>query len=425
MLEVDLSKTYALAVSGGIDSMVMLHMFATRLPRPDFFVVTVNHNLRKQASADCKFVAEYCKRFDVECKIFNVDVPNYCKAMKVSEETGARLLRLGVLNSLNVDYVCTAHNACDNAETVLMHIIRGSGANGSEGIRRESGKFLRPILHMSRQDIEEYAKAHNVPHVYDATNSEVKYTRNFLRHKVIPLLTELNANAQSNITRFAENIAEDNAYLDSLADLSHVKFAGVSAEIPSYLLLQPKPIAYRVLRKVFQSLNIWHDLEKQHYDAIIYLADNFGGKRISLPFGMVAVNDYDKVTIIKDQASPEYFFEIPFAVGLTETPVGKVVVGKQPQRGSLTLDVNKIPQSAVFRTRRQGDVFTKFGGGGTKPLNRYLIDKKIPERLRNQLLLVANGNVVLAIIGVEIADSVKVDANSDTYYAQMIKPTDE
>ncbi|MCM1289940.1 MAG: tRNA lysidine(34) synthetase TilS [Corallococcus sp.] len=425
MLDIDLTKTYALAVSGGIDSMVMLHMFATNSPRPDFFVVTVNHNLRKEASSDCKFVSEYCKRFNVKCKTFNVDVPNYCKAMKVSEETGARLLRLGVLNSLDADYVCTAHNACDNAETVLMHIIRGSGANGSEGIRRESGKFLRPVLHLSREDIENYAKAHGVPHVYDATNGEVKYARNFLRHKVIPLLAQINENAQSNITRFAENIAEDNAYLDSLADVSAVRFSGHSAEIPSYLLLQPKPIAYRVLRKVFAGLNVLQDFEKQHYDAIVNLAYNVGGKKISLPYGLVAVNDYDKVAILKDTVAEEHRFEISFVTGFTDTPVGKVVIDKQKTRGCLQIDVNKIPKSAVFRTCRQGDVFTKFGGGGTKPLNRYLIDKKIPQRLRSQLLLIADGNNVLAVCGVEIADSVKVDAASDAYYLKMLKSTDE
>lgn len=425
MIDVDLSKRYALAVSGGVDSMVMLHMFATCNPRPDFFVVTVNHNLRKEASADCKFVAEYCKKFNVKCKIFNVDVPNYCKAMKVSEETGARLLRLGVLNSLDVDYVCTAHNACDNAETVLMHLIRGSGANGCEGIRRESGKFLRPILHLSRENIEAYAKEHGVPHVYDVTNGEVKYTRNFLRHKVIPLLTELNPNAQSNITRFAENIAEDNSYLDGLADVTAVKFLGCSAEIPSYLLLQPKPIAYRVLRKVFAALNVFQDVEKQHYDAIVELADNFGGKKLSLPFGLIAINDYDKVTVVKDEAVEEYSFQIPFATGLTDTPVGSVAVEKQKTVGCLQLDANKIPSTAVFRTRRQGDTFTKFGGGGTKSLNKYLIDKKIPQRLRSQLLLIADGSTVLAVCGVEIADSVKVDDSSDVYYLKMLKSTDE
>lgn len=413
-MDFDRTKTYALAVSGGIDSMVMLHKFISMNPRLNFFVVTVNHNLRKEASSDCKFVENYCKKYGVKCKIFNVDVPTYCKAMKVSEETGARLLRLGVLNSLDVDWVCTAHHADDNAETVLMHLIRGSGANGSEGIRRANGKFLRPLLDMTRKDIENYARENDVPHVYDATNSQVKYARNFLRHKVIPLLCELNENACSNITRFAENIGEDNAYLESLADISKVKFTGYGAEIPSYLLLQPKPIAYRVLRKVFSRMNVWHDIEKTHFDAIICLADNFGGRKLSLPFGIVAVNDYDKITLLKDADDVlRQEFEIPFAEGITETPLGNVVVTSEKTDGYLRFDLKKIPEGAVFRTKKQGDVFCKFGGGGTKSLNKYLIDKKIPLRNRDRLLLVASGSDVLIVCGVEISDSVRTEEGSE------------
>lgn len=422
MLDLDLTKKYALAVSGGVDSMVMLHMFATANPRPDFFVVTVNHNLRKEASDDCKFVANYCKKFKVVCKTFNVDVPSYCQAMKVSEETGARLLRLGVLNSLDVDWVCTAHHADDNAETVLMHIIRGSGANGGEGIRRENGKFLRPLLHLSRADIEKYAEEHNVPHVYDATNSQTKYTRNFLRHNVIPLLAELNENVQSNITRFAQNIAEDNAFLESLADVSAVKFYGRRAEIPIELL-QPRPIAYRVLKKVFSRLNVWYDVEKSHYDAILALAESCGGKKVSLPFNLVAVNEYDKITIMKNGEEPHWDFEISFAQGVTTTPIGKVAVSQEISDG-LRMDIDKVPQTAVFRTRRQGDVFCKFGGGGTKTLNKYLIDKKIPSRLRDSLLLLADGNNVLVICGVEISDFVKTEDNSRIFGIRMLKDTE-
>lgn len=418
-VEVDLSLSYALAVSGGIDSMVMLHMFASMKPRPHFFVVTVNHNLRKEASADCKFVQDYCRKLKVKCRTFNIDVPSYCQAMKVSEETGARLLRMGVLNSLEVDRVCTAHHADDNAETILMHLIRGSGANGLEGIRRERGKFLRPMLHLSRADIEQYAAEHGVPHVYDATNSQVKYARNFLRNEVIPLLCKINENAPSNITRTAENVAQDNAYLESLADDGDVKIFGDRAEIPSYLLTQPKPIAYRVLRKVFLRLNIWYDIEKQHFDAIIQLADNFGGKKLSLPFNLVAVNDYDKVTILKQTEEKFFDFEMPFGEGTVKTPVGTVAVYRHRQKDALKFDVGKIPPTAVFRTRRKGDVFCKYGGG-TKALNRYLIDKKIPARLRDSLVLVADGSNVLIICGVEISDHIKVEQNSSVRYIKNL-----
>ena len=418
MKEIDFTKKYALAVSGGVDSMVMLHMFATLSPHPNFYVVTVNHGIRAEAESDCKFVADYCAKLGVECRVVNVDVPSYCKQHKVSIETGARILRYQVLDSLDTDYVCLAHNSNDNAETVLMHILRGSGAKGATGIKRKSGKYIRPIINLTREQIEQYAKDNDVPHVVDSTNDDIKYTRNFIRHKVLPLLTELNSSAQQNILRFASNIQQDDEYLDSLADISAVTFEGNSARIPKKLLLQPAPITYRVLSKVFNGLGVFYDIEKTHFEDIVAIANNVGGKRVNLPFNYVAINDYEHITICLNEINPTQTAGIPFKVGRTETPLGVVEVSQEPLPGSLRLDVDKIPKTAVFRTRKQGDVFTKFGGG-TKTLREYLIDKKIPQRTRDKLLLVADGNDVLVICGVEIADSVKVEDNSKTYYIKV------
>ena len=436
MKELDLTKKYALAVSGGVDSMVMLNKFATLSPRPSFYVVTVNHGIRNEAQSDCKFVADYCAKLNVECSIVTVDVPRYCEQNKLSIETGARILRYQVLDNLDCDFVCLAHNANDNAETVLMHILRGSGAKGATGIKRINGKYFRPILDLTREQIEQYAKEHNVAHVTDSTNDDTKYTRNFIRHNVMPMLTELNPQALQNILRFASNVTEDCGYLDSLADISTVEFDGNSAKIPQTLLLQPKPIAYRVLNKVFNRLGVYYDIEKAHFDAIVDVASNVGGKRVNLPFSYVAINDYDFVTILKSDLTREtellsetsseqlgnasHTMDIPFKVGRTVTPLGVVEVSKTSLTDSLRIDVAKIPATAVFRTRKQGDVFTKFGGG-TKPLKEYLIDKKIPQRIRDNLLLVADGNEVLVICGVEISDTVKVEQNSKNYYIKLNK----
>lgn len=411
---------YALAVSGGVDSMVMLHKFATLSVRPDFYVVTVNHSIRKEASADCQFVANYCAQLGVECQVFNVDVPSYCEQNKLSIETGARILRYQVFDSLDCDMICLAHNANDNAETVLMHILRGSGAKGATGIKSISSRYFRPILDLTRNEIEQYARENNVPYVTDSTNSDTKYTRNFIRHKVMPLLAELNPSAQQNVLRFASNIAQDDSYLDALADISAVQFDSQRAQIPVGLLLQPAPIAYRVLSKVFARLHVFYDIEKSHFDAIIALASGNGGKKVNLPFGYVATNDYSHVTIEKNTTDTAQDFEIPFKLGRTVTPIGTVEVSLVPLSESLRIDVNAIPQTAVFRTKRDGDTFTKFGGG-TKPLRKYLIDKKIPQRERNQLLLIADGNDVLVICGVEISDKVKVEQNSTPYYVKLHK----
>lgn len=401
--------------------MVMLHKFATFSPRLNFFVATVNHGIREEAAADCQFVADYCEKLGVECRVVQVDVPAYCAEHKVSVETGARILRYEVFDSLDCDYVCLAHNADDNAETVLMHILRGSGAKGASGIRELNGKYFRPLLNLTREQIVGYATEHGVPYVTDSTNDDVKYTRNFVRHKVMPLLEELNPSAKQNVLRFASSIQADDVYLDGLADVSTVQFEPNCAKIPAELLAKPLPIAYRTLAKVFNRLGVFYDVEKTHYDAILRLLRNVGGKSVNLPFNLVATNDYGYVTIWRNVENGEKCverFEIPFAVGATETPLGVVEVSETPVEGSLRFDVDKLPQNCVFRTRRQGDVFTKFGGG-TKSLKKYLIDKKIPQRQRDDLLLLASGNEVLVIVGVEISDTVRIDDGATPFYIML------
>lgn len=420
MLQIDKSAKYALAVSGGKDSMTMLHMFASLLPRPDFYVVTVNHNIRPEAHSDCCFVKDYCDSLNVECREVFVDVPRYAAEKKISEETAARILRYQVLDGLDCDYVCLAHHLSDNAETVLMHILRGSGANGASGIRRQNGRYLRPLLYMSREEIDLYAQQHNVPSVHDSTNDDDKYTRNFIRQNIMPQLKRLNPNAEQNIVRFAQNIAEDCDYLDSLADMTNVEIRDGFARIPKSFALQPEPLAYRTVNKVFCKLGVYKDIEKVHVDALKELAKGAGGKKINLPFGYIAVNDYDFITIEQASTSDLPEFEIPFSEGVFVTPVGTVEISKTPIKNSLMFDYDKIPQNAVLRVKRQGDTITKFGGG-SKTLKKYLIDKKIPQRLRDRLLLVAQGSEVYIICGVEISDKVKVTAQSNVYYVALKK----
>lgn len=417
MLKFDLTKKYVLAVSGGVDSMTMLHMFSAMSPRPNFSVVTVNHNIREQAQADCDFVEEYCKKLQVECRKVFVDVPRYAAERKLSEETAARILRYEVLENADCDFVCLAHHKGDNAETVLMHIVRGSGSYGAEGIRRQNGRYIRPLLDWSRADIEKYARENNVPYVHDSTNDETKYARNYIRKVVLPELVKLNQSAEENILRFAENIAEDNEYLDSLADISSVAFSEKQARIPADVLAQPKPLAYRALRKVFRRLGVFYDIERTHIEALIALSKVGGGKRVSLPFGYTAVNDYGYVTVTAAEDEQTQEFEFPFRIGETVTPCGTVAVADgPPQTGRfLRFDINAIPQNAVIRSKRQGDVFTKFGGG-SKPLRKYLIDIKIPRRKRDLLPIVASGSEALIICGVEISDKVRTTDGSKQYY---------
>lgn len=418
MITFDKNKKYVLAVSGGIDSMVMLHSVASIVPRPKFSVVTVNHNLRDTAQSDCDFVVSYCNKLGVKCTVVSIDVNTYANQHKLSTETSARVLRYQAFDKLPCDYVCLAHHADDNVETILMHLLRGSGANGITGIKQINGKYVRPLLTWTRTDIETYAKQHNVPFVTDITNSETKYTRNFVRHKVLPVLTEVNPNAKNNILRFANSITEDDKFINTFADISTVKFDNDRAQVPLKLLALPRPVATRIIYKVFNKLGVFYDIEHTHVTALIDLANNVGGKKVDLPFGYSATNDYNYVTIERNNDTDAPNVCVPFAVGTTVTPLGAVNVTATPTENALRFDLDKVPADAVIRTKRQGDIFCKFGGG-TKPLTRYLIDRKVPSRKRDRLLVVASGNNVLIICGIEISDQIKVDKNSNTHYIKL------
>ncbi len=419
MQQIDTTKTYVLAVSGGVDSMVMLHQFATKHKNVQFSVVTINHNLRKEASADCQFVQDFCSTLGVPCQTISVDVVGFCEQNKVSVETGARTLRYQVFESLPCDFVCLAHHKDDNAESVLMHLLRGSGATGAQGIQRQNGKYIRPMLLQSKQQILQYAKQHGVPHVEDDTNSCNDYTRNAIRNQVFPLLESIYPSAKNNLLRFADAIKQDSDFLDVLADVSTVNFGTNQAQIPIELLVQPRPLAVRVLQKVFAKMGYTHDVEKVHLEAVLALAKNSGGKKTSLPFGLVAVNDYNSICVFVENSKDVPTFFSPFTVGQTQTPIGIVEVSQSKRENALHFDLAKIPQTAVFRTPQSGDVFTKFGGG-TKPLNKYLIDKKIPQRQRQNLIVVADGNNVLIVCGVEISNIVKTDETTfQTYYIKL------
>lgn len=401
--------------------MAMLHAFASHLPRPDFFVVTVNHNIRATAQDDCLFVKQYCDGLGVKCLVKSVDVPTYAKQNKLSTETSARILRYQALETLDCDYVCLAHHADDNAETVLMHVLRGSGAQGASGIKQFSGKYFRPMLSLTRKQIEQYVAQHDVPYVTDDTNADVNYTRNFVRHNVMPQLQAIYPTATENIVRFAQTISADNDYLNALADVSTVTFDDEGAHVPLPLLTQPYPIASRVVYKVFARLGVHHDIEKSHVVALVNLAQNNGGKKLTFPFGYRVTNDYTCVTIsLERQKTASQTWQVPFALGNVQTPFGTVEVSKTKRQGALMVDLDKIDSSAVFRPKQSGDVFCKFGGG-SKPLRKYLIDIKYPQRKRDELVVLASGQNVLAVCGVQISNDVKVTPQSNVVYISLTK----
>lgn len=396
--------------------MVLLYLFAKQY-EGRFCVATVNHRIREEAEKDCLFVKDYCEKLGINCKILKVDVPAYAKQNKLSVETAARVLRHHALKEEAAEkIIVTAHHQSDQAESVLMHLLRGSGAKGICGMQKEEEGYWRPLLDISKADILSYAKQEGVPFVEDATNADDNYTRNFLRNKVFPLLEQINGNAAANIARCSRLIAQDEAFMENVAGVvlakTPVTFESQKAFIPLEIFTLNPSLTSRIVFSVLCKLGAQKDIEQRHIDDICLLAGKQRGKEIHLPFDLTALRDYEGIALLRHKRAQKNDCEIEFCAG-EHTLEQKTVVISQEGEG-LRFDINKVPEGALLRFRREGDYFTKFGGG-TKSLSGYLSDKKIKKEERDNLVLIAKGGEVLAIVGVEISQKLKVDKDSKEY----------
>ena len=414
-------KRVAAAVSGGVDSVVLLDKLARARKELDIelMVINVEHGIRAESKADSLFVKELAAGYGVPFFCFEVDSPSFAKANKLSEETAARILRYRAFEKFDgCDVIALAHHMSDQAESILMHILRGSGTSGAAGMKAVSGRYVRPLLDTPKAEIDAYADGRGLKFVVDKTNFENDKTRNFLRNVVFPELNKINARAAENICRFGGHVRADTEFLDGLAAAIPMEKESGRATFCCDAETASSPLFARLVFRAATSLGVFADVESRHIDDLNKLA-LFGatGASLDLPHGMRAVKEYGKLTFTRG-AAEKYGGEVAFAAGETVFD-GKKVVVTPGRNGGLYFDGGKLPPGCVIRHRREGDVFAKFGGGAKK-LKDYLIDKKIPARERDGLTLVAKGKEVYIICGVEISRKIKVDKNSESVYSIVV-----
>ncbi len=417
--------------SGGSDSMALLHFLAKNQEKFDIEVVAihVDHGIRDNSYLDADFVKEKAKQLGVRFYKFRVDVPKIAKEKSISIETAARDARYGVFRALLkkgvVDKIALAHHMLDQAETILMHIFRGSGVAGARGMSPISENvFVRPLLSTQKQEIYDYLDRNHIEFVEDETNEDMGYSRNFVRNRIMKDILSRWSGAACAIVNFGKAVQDDDDYINSQIHTDAFIVEDRSVKIPLSYFLYPNAISSRIVFRAFNAIGINTDVEKKHIDMIKELARaGENGKRLNLPFDIIAVKEYDYLTIY-NRHEEKPVLDLPFKCGEFDLPNGKKLIVKRVKDfnltdGQLVLDYRKVPKEAFWRFRKDGDVFTKFGGG-TKKLKSFLIDKKVPSRLRDQLPLLVVGNEVLAIAGIEISEKVKVE-NVPTAYMIEIK----
>ena len=419
-LEKFLSKneTVAVALSGGGDSMALLHYMQNNANKYPFNVIAINieHGIRGENSiSDTNFVISYCKDNDIPLLTYSVDCIAFAESNKLSLEQAGRILRYQIFNEAikegKCDKVATAHHLQDNVESVLFNLFRGTGLKGLSGIDEQfENKIIRPLLSVSKKEIEEYLTEFNIPHVVDQTNFDDKYTRNAIRLNILPEIEKVFPEVQNSISRFSEIAKLENDYMHS-ETLKSMRFLDDKVEIT--LTIHPALLS-RASVLALKHLGVEKDWEKAHIDSIINLCALQNSKRVDLKNGVIAVKEYDKICFYKGAVKTD--LTIPFALG-EPLFLGKKLVIKESKptdlKKGLYLDLDKIPKNASIRTRKDSDQFTKFGGG-TKSLNDYLTDKKIPLLERDSLPLLAVDNQVLAIFNLAVSDKVKVDEKTKT-----------
>ena len=431
-------QVIGVGVSGGIDSMCLLHFLNEHKQELDIDVVAIhiNHGIREESDDEARFVMEKCREMGVRAYKFTIDSPKIAKDRKISIETAAREGRYGVFESLIsrdvVDKIALAHHQSDQAETILMHIFRGCGVSGAKGMEPVRDKiYIRPMLPVSKQEIEDYASINNIDYVEDQSNNDIAYARNYVRNVVMKDILKKWPNAIESINNFALAVSEDDEFIKRQMDTNSLIVDDKVVQMPCSYFYQSSSIYSRMTFKALSLIGVNKDIEKKHIDMVKDLAVNMeNGKMINLPFDVTVSKEYDYLTF-KNTYIEKPELDRPLKIENFDVAFGVVSIkrAKTEQIGksrvkALFFDAKKVPKDARWRYREDGDVFEKFGGG-TKKLKAYFIDKKVPVRLRNFIPVLASGNEVFVIAGIEVSDKVKVDENASTCYKLTIEKKED
>lgn len=398
------------AVSGGLDSMCLLHLLSTwgKVNHMEVTAAHFNHQLRgPMADRDEAFVKRICEEWEIPCVCGRGDTRALAEAEGLSLEEAARTLRYRFLEearrNLEAATILTAHHADDNAETMLFHLLRGTGLQGLTGIPAFRDGIARPFLKVSREELAAYARENKVPHIEDETNELEDAARNVLRRRVLPVLKELNPRAVENMTRTAELLAQDEKALEIETGrlLRNVKTDGTSARLPlAVCKKQPRAVLSRtVLNMMAQVCGRQKDLSAAHVEAVQALLRGNSGREVSLPYGMTARRTEDSLLICRTEAERK---ELPLRLGET-VALGQweVTVGNQPEEGGICYPLRDIEDLSVTGWS-PSDRMTLPGSRGTRSLKRLCTDAGIRPWERDAMPVLRSGGTLAAVPGIGV-----------------------
>jgi tRNA(Ile)-lysidine synthase len=416
------------AVSGGPDStalLVVLSRLRAKLSL-DITVAHFDHRLRTRAGAtsDLEFVRSLTSALDLPLVHGSGDTRAHAAEYHLSIEDAARRLRYGFLGEeasrRSASVIAVGHTLDDQAETVLLHLIRGSGLTGFAAMPArapwpfgEGPAIARPLIALRREETQRYCRELGLEPIVDPTNELPIANRNRVRHELLPVLRRLNPRIEESLARFARSAAADDAYLDDLArhafhGIAEPGGTGVTLSRRDLALL-PTPLAARVIRLAFaQIVGTSAGLESTHIEAVLDALEERPVTH-SLPEGVIATLDQSSLTFSRGRLpKPDSILEVSLIVP-GPTAVGSWLIGVSlapppasavaPDRLEAYLDAGKAGPILTVRSRRPGDRLRPLGLGGEKKLQDILVDAKVPARDRDAVPLVCSGDQIAWVIG--------------------------
>lgn len=416
------NKRICVAVSGGVDSVSLLHYLKGLETTYGYTLCAVHceHGIRGEESLrDARFVQHLCEVWGVPLVVFSENCVLRAERDKQSLETAARAFRLAcfqrILTENQADLIATAHHKNDDAETVLFRLLRGTSLTGVGGMSAMNGKIIRPFLSWTRSEIEAYAKENGLDFCVDSTNLETDATRNKLRLQALPLLENCVPGAMGNLVRFAGLAAEDDELLYRYAkDLVAQTDDGVRVAFCT-----EKPLFRRACLLALKALGVEKDYTALHLENAYALQALQRGAKQTFPKGVEAEKREDCVYFYRksEEAQEEKTSVRPYSESGFNGGRYQVLISAEPisQTGAwqvLQVDGDKIPATAVYRFRQDGDYIQRFGGG-KKTLKKFFNEEKTPVAEREYLPLIAEENgEVYAVCGVEISEKIKITAET-------------
>lgn len=411
-------KTVLCALSGGMDSMALLHVLCKLREVLEFSLCAAhyNHKLRgEESERDADFVASYCKAQKIPLILGEGDVEREAKNQGRGLEETARSMRYAFLedaaHSAEAVRIATAHHADDNVETLLLHLVRGTGLRGLTGIPPVRGNIVRPLLTTSRREIADYVQRNGLPFVEDSSNRDKSFARNRLRHEVLPILQDMNPNLVSSVALTVRSLREDQAYLEARAlELFREAHRAEDGMViaTNCLGMVPKALAVRVILRMLEEIEAPAP-SQVHLSGIIAIAQGADpSASLHLPGGILIQRVYGDILIawdFKHEPLPP-LGETPLDLnGVTEIGTWQVSCrellcpAELPQsKMTVYLDAQKVCAPLVLRSRQMGDVLA-LPGRRSKTLKKLMIEEKIPRRVREQVPVLADRDGVLATAG--------------------------